>query len=85
MLKEFKKLIIIFSVFTFSFGIFNESFEDIDEVSTIERITTNTNDGGLTQTSLGGLVDGFVGQSTRSGDDTYGNEMENKLMNKYIV
>lgn len=55
---------------TFSFGIVDESFEDIDEVGTVERITTDTDDGGLTKANLCGLIDGFVGQSTRSGDDT---------------
>ena len=46
---------------TFSFGVSNESFEDIDEVSSVEWITTDTDDSRLSETNLAGLINGFVG------------------------
>ncbi len=64
------KVVKLYSQFTLSFGVNNESFQDIDEVGSVERITTNTDDGGLTKTSMSGLVNSLIGQSTRSGDDT---------------
>jgi len=45
-------------------GVNNEAAEHVNEVSSVERIATNANDGGLTETLGGGLVDGLVGQST---------------------
>ena len=55
---------------TLGFGIVGEAFQAVDEVSAVERITTNTDDGGLTEAVGGGLVDGFVGEGTGTRDNT---------------
>ena len=39
-------------------------FENVDEVCSVERISADSYDSGLTQTSLGGLVHGLVSQSS---------------------
>lgn len=56
--------------FTFSVGVFQEDGETVDKVGTVERVTTDTNAQGLTETDLGGLVDSFVGQGTGTRNDT---------------
>ena len=55
---------------TVSLAVLEEDLEAVDEVGTREGVTTNTNDERLTKTGLGGLVDGLVGESTGTGDDT---------------
>ena len=55
---------------TFSFGVFHESGENINEVGSIERIATNANDSGLAQSLLGWLVDSLVGQGAWPGHNT---------------
>lgn len=50
--------------------ILQEHVEAVDEVGTREGVTTNTDDERLAKTLLGGLVDGFVGQSTGTRYDT---------------
>lgn len=50
--------------------ILHKSFEAIDKVCSIERITTDANNGRLTQTMRGSLVDSFVGKGTRPRDDS---------------
>jgi len=51
-------------------GVFEEDLEAVDEVCAGEGVTTDTDNERLTETGLGGLVDGLVGESTRTGDDT---------------
>lgn len=55
---------------TFGLGIIDELGEHIDEVGAVERITANADNGRLAKVVLGGLVDGFVSESTRARDDT---------------
>merc|ERR1711994_1072520 len=47
-----------------SFRIVNKLSEHIDKVSAVERITTDTNDCGLSKALSRCLVDSFIGQST---------------------
>ena len=47
-----------------SFWIIEEDFQAINEIGAIERITTNANTKGLTESNLGGLVDSFISQCT---------------------
>lgn len=54
---------------TFGFGVNNESAEAIDEVSSIKRITADTNNGGLSETLEGGLVNSLVGEGAGAGDN----------------
>lgn len=46
---------------TLSLGVLKENTKAINEVGTGEGVTTDTNDEGLTKTSLGGLVHSLVG------------------------
>lgn len=55
---------------TVGFLVLEEDLEAVDEVGAREGIATNADNKGLAQTSLGGLVDGLVGQGARTGDDT---------------
>ena len=55
---------------SFGLWIVNEALEDIDEVSSVERITTNSDNSRLSEVLGGSLVNSFVGQSTRARDDT---------------
>lgn len=55
---------------TVGVGVLGEDLEAVDEVGAAEGVTTDADDEGLTETSLGGLVDGLVGQGTGSRDDT---------------
>lgn len=55
---------------TVGLGVLEEDLEAVDEVGAGEGVTTDTDDEGLTKASLGGLVDGLVGQGTGTGDDT---------------
>ncbi|KAI6771004.1 hypothetical protein HG531_009859 [Fusarium graminearum] len=55
---------------TVGVGVLGEDLEAVDEVGAGEGVTANTDDERLTETGLGGLVDGLVGQGTGTGDDT---------------
>ena len=55
---------------TVSLLVLEEDVQAVDEVGSREWVTTNTNDERLTKAGLGGLVDGFVGESSGTGDDT---------------
>ena len=50
--------------------VLEEDLQAVDEVGAGEGVTTDTDDQGLTKTSLGGLVDGLVGQGTGPGHNT---------------
>jgi len=54
---------------TLSLGVHHESLQHIDEVSPVERITTNAHHCRLPESRLGGLVDRLIGQRSRSADD----------------
>ena len=49
---------------TFGLGVVNEFLENINEVGSMEGVSTNTNNGGLSKASSGGLVNCFVSKST---------------------
>jgi len=53
-----------------SLRVLEEDTQAVDEVGAGEGVTTDTDHKGLAEPGLGGLVDGFVGQSTRARDDT---------------
>jgi len=55
---------------TLGLGIVEEDLEAIDEVGAVEGITADTDAKSLAESGLSCLVDGFVSQSTRSGDNT---------------
>lgn len=55
---------------TVGLGVLEEDLEAVDEVGAAEGVTADTDDERLTETSLGGLVDGLVGEGTGTGDDT---------------
>jgi len=55
---------------TFGFGIIDELSEHINEVSTVERVTANTDNRRLAKSLGSRLVNSLVGQSTRAGHDT---------------
>lgn len=55
---------------TVGLGVLEEDLQAVDEVGAGEGVTADTNDERLAKTSLGGLVDGLVGQGTGTGDDT---------------
>lgn len=55
---------------TFSLWINHESFKNINEISSIERISTNSNNSGLAKASSSCLINSFIGQGPRSGNDT---------------
>ena len=54
---------------TLGFGVVEEDLEAINEVCAVERITSDTDAESLTESGLGSLMDGFVGESTRSRDN----------------
>jgi hypothetical protein len=55
---------------TISLLVLQENLQAVDEVSAREWVTTDTDDKRLTETSLGGLVDGLVSKSSGSRNDT---------------
>lgn len=55
---------------TLGVGVVEEDLEAINEVGAIEGITTDADTKSLAESGLGSLVDGFVGKSARSGDNT---------------
>lgn len=52
-----------------SFVVFEEDFEVVDEVGVVEGVIIDIDDEGLIEISLGGLVDGFVGEGIGFVDD----------------
>lgn len=54
---------------TLGVGVVEEDLEAINEVRAVERITSDTDAESLTESGLGSLMDGFVGESTRSRDN----------------
>jgi len=56
--------------YALGFRVFNKTFQNIDEIGSVERITANTNNGGLSQTKGTSLIDSLVSKSTRSTNDT---------------
>lgn len=55
---------------TISLLVLDKDLQAVNEVGAAERVTANADDERLSQTGLGSLVDGLVGQSTGSGDNT---------------
>lgn len=55
---------------TISLGVLEEDLEAVDEVGAGEGVTTDTDNEGLTQTSLGGLVHSLIGEGTGTRHDT---------------
>ena len=53
-----------------SLGVLHEAREAVNKVGAVEGVTTNANNGRLTQTLSRSLVDSLVGQSTGAGNDT---------------
>mmetsp|Transcript_4825 Transcript_4825/g.12161 ORF Transcript_4825/g.12161 Transcript_4825/m.12161 type:complete len:305 (+) Transcript_4825:47-961(+) len=51
---------------TLSLGVIGEALQAVNEVSTVERITTNADASGLTKAHSSGLGDSLVGQGTRA-------------------
>ena len=74
--KPFSSLFLCFSTNltnhnnSLSLWVINEAWKDINEVSSIERITSNTNDSGLSKVELSCLVNSFVCQGSWSWDNT---------------
>ena len=52
-----------------SLGIIDETLKAVDEIGAVEGIATNTDTEGLSKTHHGGLVDGFICESARPGDN----------------
>ena len=55
---------------TLGLRIVNELSQDINEVGAVEGITTDSNDGRLTELVVRGLVDSLVGEGSGAGDNT---------------
>lgn len=55
---------------TFGSIVFQEDSQAVNEVGTVQRITTNSDAKSLTEANLGSLVDGLIGKGTRARDDT---------------
>ena len=55
---------------TVSLPVLEEDLQAVDEVGSREGIATDTDDERLTKAGLGGLVDGFVGEGSGTGDNT---------------
>ena len=55
---------------TVRLAVLEEDLEAVDEVGAAERVTADTDDEGLAEAGLGGLVDGLVGEGAGPGDDT---------------
>jgi hypothetical protein len=53
-----------------SLWVYYESLKDIDEIGSVEWISTNADDGWLTETDSCGLVDCLVSKGTWARDDT---------------
>lgn len=53
-----------------SFWVIRESLQDVNEVGSVEWISTDSDNGRLSQSSKGGLIDGLISQSTGSGNDS---------------
>lgn len=74
--KPFSSLLFCFSTnfsnhnYTLSFWIINETWEDINKVSSIKWISSNSYNSWLSKTVLSGLVDSLIGQCSWSWDNT---------------
>merc|ERR1719452_119351 len=55
---------------TGGFGVVDENLEAVNEVGTIERVSTNANTQGLAKADSTGLMDGLIGESARPADNT---------------
>lgn len=51
---------------TLSFGVDNKLAQNIDEVCSIEGVSSNAYNGGLTKSIVRSLVDSFIGECSRS-------------------
>ena len=51
-------------------GVLDEQLQTVDEVCAVKGISANTNTESLAQTDSAGLMNSFVGQSSRPGDHT---------------
>jgi hypothetical protein len=52
-----------------SLGVDHKLLEDIDEVGSVEGVSSDADDGGLSEAGLGCLVDGLIGEGSGSADD----------------
>jgi hypothetical protein len=50
--------------YSLGFGVTHKLLENIDEVGSVEGITSNSHDGGLTETHMGGLVNSLIGEGS---------------------
>lgn len=50
---------------TLSFGVIHKPLQHIDKISAIERVSSDSYHGRLTEPSGGGLIHGLIGQSSR--------------------
>mmetsp|Transcript_18595 Transcript_18595/g.27281 ORF Transcript_18595/g.27281 Transcript_18595/m.27281 type:complete len:207 (+) Transcript_18595:148-768(+) len=55
---------------TFSLRIISKSFKTIDEICSVERISTNSHTSTLTESSSGGLMNGLICQCSTAADYT---------------
>lgn len=55
---------------TLSFGVHNKLAQDVDEVCSVEGVTTNAYYGGLAKSVMRCLVDSFIGERSRSRNNT---------------
>lgn len=55
---------------TLGLGIVNELCQYIDEVGAVEGVSSDSDDGRLSQALCGSLVDGLVGEGARAADNT---------------
>ena len=51
-------------------GVLNEALKHVDEVGSVEWVTSNADDSRLSKAEAGGLVNGFVSERARPGDDS---------------
>src|SRR5690606_763339 len=51
--------------------VFLEQLQNVDEVRTRDRVTTDTHARGLTETIISSLLNSFIGQGTGAGHNTY--------------
>ncbi len=55
----------------FGLRIFLEQLQDVDEVGARDGVTADAHAGGLAETGVGGLLDGFIGQGAGTRHDAY--------------
>lgn len=66
-------------VLTFGFRILEKEFEAVNEVGSIERVTSNTDAKGLTEANIRGLEHSLISQRARTGYDSF-KEITTKLL-----